>query len=198
MLIQNCPPFVIDMLEDQISGDLIKLLKKQHRENFRWNSAQTVNLADRTLRICFLLRHPQRNVHKRRRLTKSLRISMPVSKMRDKNKRLKAAEATSVDNPSSKKHTSEGASTHGSVPFLKGSGKRKSPDFLSDKPSLKKQKYQRPAPGRKLVQDSTSMPFVKNDGKQKGSISELADLAGKEKLTAAEVRKLKPKMSGTT
>jgi hypothetical protein len=32
MLIQYCPPFVIDMLEDQISGDLIKLLKKQHRK----------------------------------------------------------------------------------------------------------------------------------------------------------------------
>jgi nucleolar protein 9 len=41
------------------------------------------------------------------------------------------------------------------------------------------------------------MPFVKNTGKQKQSITELADLAGKEKLSAPEVRKLlKPKMSG--
>jgi nucleolar protein 9 len=133
------------------------------------------------------------------KITEDYNASKQDLSQKDKNKRLKAAEAISVDNSSCKKHTSEGVSTHASVPFLKGSGKRKSPDFLSDKRSLKKQKYQRPVPGRKLVQDSTSMPFVKNDGKQKGSITELADLAGKEKLTAAEVRKLlKPKMSGTT
>jgi nucleolar protein 9 len=119
-----------------------------------------------------------------------------------KNKRLKPAKATtSKDDSSSKKHPSEGASTSGSVAFMKGSGKRKPPGFLSDKPSRKKQKHQRPTPGKsdgkKLVHGSTSMPFVKNTGKQKQSIAELAGLAGKEKLSAEEVRKLlKPKMSG--
>ncbi|TVT97843.1 hypothetical protein EJB05_56886 [Eragrostis curvula] len=120
-----------------------------------------------------------------------------------KNKRLKPAKATSEDDSSSKKHASKGASTSASVAFLKDSGKRKSPGFLSDKPSLKKQKHHRPAPGKpdgnKYVRDSTSVPFVKNTGKQKRSIAELADLAGKEKLTAAEVRKLlKTEMSGKT
>lgn len=82
------------------------------------------------------------------------------------------------------------------------SGKRKSPGFLSDKPSLKKQKHQRPTSGKpdgkRFVQGSSSSTlFVKNTGRPKQSITELADLAGKEKLTAAEVRKLlKPEMSG--
>ncbi|GJN20472.1 hypothetical protein PR202_gb07853 [Eleusine coracana subsp. coracana] len=122
---------------------------------------------------------------------------------RGENKRLKPTKTTSVDDSSSKTHASEGASTSGSVAFLKGSSKRKSPGFLSDRPGLKKQKHIRPVPGKsdsnKLAQDSTSMPFLKNTGRQKQSIAELADLAGKEKLTAAEVRKLlKPEMSGKT
>ncbi|KAL6661867.1 hypothetical protein ACP70R_001251 [Stipagrostis hirtigluma subsp. patula] len=117
------------------------------------------------------------------------------------NKRLKPAKATSAKDPSSKKHASEGTSTSSSMAFSKDSGKRKSPGFLSDKPSLKKQKHHRPgsgkSEGKRFVQDTTSTPFVKNSAKQKQSIAELADLAGKEKLSAAEVRKLlKPEMSG--
>ncbi|GJM84438.1 hypothetical protein PR202_ga00106 [Eleusine coracana subsp. coracana] len=122
---------------------------------------------------------------------------------RGKNKRLKPTKTTFEDGSSSKTHASEGASTSGSMAFLKGFSKRKSPGFLSDRPGLKKQKHIRPVPGKsdsnKLAQDSTSMPFLKNTGRQKQSIAELADLAGKEKLTAAEVRKLlKPEMSGKT
>ncbi|CAL4967023.1 unnamed protein product [Urochloa decumbens] len=110
----------------------------------------------------------------------------------------KSAKATSERESSSKKLAREGTS----MAFLKDSGKRKSPGFLSDKPSLKKQKHHRPTSGKpdgkRLVQGSSStMPFVKNTGKPKRSIAELADLAGKEKLTAAEVRKLlKSEMPG--
>ena len=114
------------------------------------------------------------------------------------SKRPKSAKATSEKESSSKKLASHGTS----MTFLKDSGKRKSPGFLSDKPSLKKQKHQRPSSGKpdskRFVQGSSaSMPFVKNTGKPKQSIAELADLAAKAKLSASEVRKLlKPEMSG--
>ncbi|KAF8779815.1 hypothetical protein HU200_002077 [Digitaria exilis] len=113
------------------------------------------------------------------------------------SKRSKSAKATS-EKEYHKKLSSEGTS----MTLLKESGKRKSPGFLSDKPSLKKQKHQRPdsgkPDGKRFVQgSSSSTPFVKITGRPKQSITELADLAGKEKLTAAEVRKLlKPEMSG--
>lgn len=84
-----------------------------------------------------------------------------------------------------------------SVPFLNDSGKRKSTGFLSDKATLKKQKHERPSDGRRFVGDSgVNTPFVRNNVKQKQSIAELAALAGKDKLTAGEVRKLlKPEIS---
>ncbi|KAG8091335.1 hypothetical protein GUJ93_ZPchr0012g20525 [Zizania palustris] len=115
------------------------------------------------------------------------------------NKRIKSVKAISEKESSDKKLTSQGAST--SMAFLKNSSKRKSPGFLSDKPSFKKQKHHRPnagkSDGKMFVRDSTSTPFVRNTGKQKQSIADLADLAGKEKLSASEVRKLlKPEMSG--
>lgn len=85
-----------------------------------------------------------------------------------------------------------------SMPFLNDSGKRKSPGFLSDKPIHKKQKHERPTDDRRFVGDGSSVgtPFVRNNVKQKQSIAELAALAGKDKLTAGEVRKLlKPEIS---
>ncbi|CAN6253282.1 unnamed protein product [Urochloa humidicola] len=129
---------------------------------------------------------PSQSPTKKRKLEKSDKIT------EDASKRLaKSAKATSERESSSKKLAREDTS----IAFLKGSGKRKSPGFLSDKPNLKKQKHHRPnsgkPDGKRLVQGSSStMPFVKNTGKPKRSIAELADLAGKEKLTAAEVRKL--------
>ncbi|KAI4962895.1 hypothetical protein ZWY2020_024659 [Hordeum vulgare] len=80
----------------------------------------------------------------------------------------------------------------------KAIGKRKSPGFLSDKPIHKKQKHERPSEGRRFVGDGSSVgtPFVRNNVKQKQSIAELAAMAGKDKLTAGEVRKLlKPEIS---
>ncbi|ONM01099.1 Pumilio homolog 23 [Zea mays] len=128
------------------------------------------------------------------KITEDARSNKPDFSQKGNSKRPKSGNATS-ENP-----LSEGASA--SMVFLKGSVKRKSPGFLSDKPSFKKQKPHKPDSGRpdgkRFVRDSdTSAPFVKNAGKQKQSIAELADLAGKEKLTASEVRKLlKPEMSG--
>uniref|UniRef100_A0A0D9XJ87 PUM-HD domain-containing protein n=1 Tax=Leersia perrieri TaxID=77586 RepID=A0A0D9XJ87_9ORYZ len=114
-------------------------------------------------------------------------------------KRIKFDKAISEKVSSNKNLMTEGASS--STAFLNNSGKRKSPGFLSDKPSFKKQKHHKPnaanSGGKMFVRDSTSTPFVRNAGKQKQSIAELADLAGKEKLSASEVRKLlKPEMSG--
>ncbi|XP_006661734.1 pumilio homolog 23 [Oryza brachyantha] len=114
-----------------------------------------------------------------------------------KTKRLKSTEATSEKASSNKTLMSEDAST--SMAFPKNSGKRKAPGFLSDKTSFKKQKHHKPnagkSDGKMFVRDSSSTPFVRNAGKQKQSIAELADLAGKEKLSASEVRKLlKPEM----
>uniref|UniRef100_A0ACD6AAN2 Uncharacterized protein n=1 Tax=Avena sativa TaxID=4498 RepID=A0ACD6AAN2_AVESA len=111
-------------------------------------------------------------------------------------KRQKSAEAMFEGESSSKKLASETTSTA----FLNNSGKKKSPGFLSDKPSSKKQKHQRPNSGqsdsRRFVRDSDNTPFVRNNVKQKQSIAELAALAGKDKLTAGEVRKLlKPEIS---
>ncbi|KAL6858760.1 hypothetical protein ACP4OV_017762 [Aristida adscensionis] len=116
------------------------------------------------------------------------------------NKRLKPMKAISEKDSSTKKHVSEENSTSARTVFLKNSGKRKSSAFLSDKPTLKKQKHHRPtfdkSEGKKFVQGSTGTPFVKNSAKQKQSIAELAVLAGKEKLSAAEVRKLlKPEIN---
>ena len=102
-------------------------------------------------------------------------------------KRQKSAEAMFEGESSSKKLTT-------STAFLNNSGKKKSPGFLSDKPSPKKQKHQRPnsaqSDGRRFVRDGVNMPFVRNNVKQKRSIADLAALAGKDKLTAGEVRKL--------
>jgi nucleolar protein 9 len=111
-------------------------------------------------------------------------------------KRQKSAEAMFDGESSSKKLVSETTSTA----FLNNTGKKKSPGFLSDKPSSKKQKHQRPnsiqSDGSRFVRDSINTPFVRNTVKQKQSIAELAALAGKDKLTAGEVRKLlKPEIS---
>lgn len=139
---------------------------------------------------------------KRKQKQKSGRITDDASANKrylSPNKRQKSAKATFEEESSSEKLMNDAVS----VAFLKNSDKRKSPGFLSDKPSLKKQKHQRPnsdkSDGKKFVQDSAtaSTPFVRNTGKHKQSIADLADLAGKEKLTAGEVRKLlKPDMSG--
>ncbi|CAN6246104.1 unnamed protein product [Urochloa humidicola] len=141
----------------------------------------------------FKEKFPSQSPTKKRKLEKSDKIT------EDASKRLaKSAKATSERESSSKKLAREDTS----IAFLMDSGKRKSPGFLSDKPNLKKQKHHRPnsgkPDGKRLVQGSSStMPFVKNTGKPKRSIAELADLAGKEKLTAAEVRKLlKSEMPG--
>uniref|UniRef100_A0A453N2N9 PUM-HD domain-containing protein n=1 Tax=Aegilops tauschii subsp. strangulata TaxID=200361 RepID=A0A453N2N9_AEGTS len=102
----------------------------------------------------------------------------------------KSAKAMSEGESSSKKPVS--------MPFLNDGGKRKSPGFLSDKPIPKKQKHERPSDGRRFVGDGSSVgtPFVRHNVKQKQSIAELAALAGKDKLTAGEVRKLlKPEIS---
>ncbi|OEL18678.1 Pumilio-like protein 23 [Dichanthelium oligosanthes] len=132
---------------------------------------------------------------KSEKITEDASNNKPDFSQKGNSKRPKSAKATSEKESSSKKLASEGTS----MAFLKDSGKRKSPGFLSDKPSFKKQKHHRPTSGRpegkRFVQGgSSSMPFVNDTGKPKQSI---ADLAGKEKLTAAEVRKLlKPEMSG--
>lgn len=115
------------------------------------------------------------------------------------NKRQKSAKETSEGASSGKKPANDAASTA----FLKNSDKSKSPSFLSDRQTNKKQKHQRPnsgqPDGRSFVRDSASTPFVRNNVKQKQSIAELAALAGKEKLTAGEVRKLlKPEISSTS
>jgi len=136
------------------------------------------------------------------RITEDARSNKSDFSQKENSKRPKSAKASSEKGSSGKNPLSEGAGASASMVFLKGSVKRKSPGFLSDKPSLKKQKHHKPVSGRPdgkpFVRDSgTSAPFVKNAGKQKQSIAELADLAGKEKLTASEVRKLlKPEMSG--
>ncbi|KAJ1280283.1 hypothetical protein BS78_04G219600 [Paspalum vaginatum] len=127
------------------------------------------------------------------KITEDASNTRPDFSQEGNNKRPKPTKAISEKESSNKDLLSEGASTV----FLKSSGKRKSPGFLSNKPSAKKQKHHRLASGRpdskNFVQDSgrgTSTPFVKSSGKQKQSIAVLADLAGKEKLTAAEVHKL--------
>jgi nucleolar protein 9 len=135
------------------------------------------------------------------KITEDARSNKPDFSQKENSKRPKSAKS-SAERGSSAKNTREGTDASASMMFLKGSVKRKSPGFLSDKPSLKKQKHHKLVSGRPdgklFVRDSgTSAPFVKNAGKQKQSIAELADLAGKEKLTASEVRKLlKPEMSG--
>lgn len=145
----------------------------------------------------------QRHTKKRKQKEKADKITEDASNNKpdfseEKNsKRSKSAKAASEKESSSKNLPS----ATDSMVFLKGSGKRKSPGFLSNKLSLKKQREAyRPASGRqdnkKFFQSSdTSTPVAKSAGKQKQSIKELADLANKEKLTAAEVRKLlKPEM----
>lgn len=145
----------------------------------------------------------QRHTKKRKQKEKADKITEDASNNKpdfseEKNsKRSKSAKAASEKESSSKNLPS----ATDSMVFLKGSGKRKSPGFLSNKLSLKKQREAyRPASGRqdnkKFFQSSdTSTPVAKSAGKQKQSIAELADLANKEKLTAAEVRKLlKPEM----
>jgi nucleolar protein 9 len=116
-----------------------------------------------------------------------------------KTKRIKSEKTTCEKESSNKKPTNEDSGT--SMAFLKNSAKRKSPGFLSDKPSFKRQKHHKPnagnSSGKMFVRDSAGTPFVRNSGKQKRSIAELADLAGKEKLSASEVRKLlKTEMPG--
>jgi nucleolar protein 9 len=108
-------------------------------------------------------------------------------------KRQKSGEVMFEGESNSKKPTT-------SLAFVNNSGKKKSIGFLSDKPSPKKQKHQRPnsgqSDGRRFVRDGVNTPFVRNNVKQKQSIAELAALAGKDKLTAGEVRKLlKPEIS---
>lgn len=147
----------------------------------------------------FLSQSPskKRKQGKSDKITEDASYNKPDFSQTGNSKRPKSAKSTSEKEFSSKKLAREGTS----MAFLKDSGKRKSPGFLSDKPSLKKQKHQWPTSGKpdgkRFGQgSSSSMPFVKNTGKPKRSIAELADLAGKEKLTAAEVRKLlKPEMS---
>ncbi|CAM0943447.1 unnamed protein product [Alopecurus aequalis] len=144
---------------------------------------------------------PQSPTKKRKQKEKTDKITMDASTSKpdlfQKNtKRQKSAEATIQGESSSKKLASETTSPA----FLNNSGKRKSPGFLSDKPSPKKQKHQRPnsgqSDGRRFARDSANTPFVRNTVKQKQSIAELAALAGKDKLTAGEVRKLlKPGIS---
>ncbi|PUZ39384.1 hypothetical protein GQ55_9G303300 [Panicum hallii var. hallii] len=128
----------------------------------------------------------------------------PVKKRKQKSDKITEDASNNIpdfsQNGNSKKPKSTKATSE--KEFLKDSGKRKSPGFLSDKPSLKKQKHHRPTSGKpdgkRFVQGSSaSMPFVKNTGKPKQSIADLADLAGKEQLSASEVRRLlKPEMSG--
>ncbi|CAM0949351.1 unnamed protein product [Alopecurus aequalis] len=133
---------------------------------------------------------------KHRENTDKITVDASTSKpdlFQKNTKRQKSAEAMFEGESTSKKLTTSPA-------FLNNSGKRKSPGFLSDKPSPKKQKHQRPnsgqSDGRRFVRDSVNMPFVRNNVKQKQSITELAALAGKDKLTAGEVRKLlKPEIS---
>ncbi|XP_062205360.1 pumilio homolog 23-like [Phragmites australis] len=126
-------------------------------------------------------------------VTEDASSNKPDFSQKGNSKRLKSAKAIYETESSSKKLT-EGTSTSASTAFLKDSGKRKSLGFLSDIPSLKKQNFHRPTSGK-----SDGKKFVQDTGKQKQSIAELADLAGKEKLTAAEVRKLlKPEMPGKT
>lgn len=134
------------------------------------------------------------------KITEDARSNKPDFSQKENSKRPKFAKASSEKGSSGKNPLTEGASASASMVFLKGSVKRKSPGFLSDKPSLKKQKHHKPVSGRpdgKVFVRDSGAPFVKNAGKQKQSIAELAGLAGKEKLTASEVRKLlKPEMSG--
>lgn len=116
-----------------------------------------------------------------------------------KTKRIKSEKTTSEKESRNNKPTNKDSGS--SMAFLKNSAKRKSPGFLSDKPSFKKQKHHKPnagnSSGKMFVRDSAGTPFVRNSGKQKRSIAELADLAGKEKLSASEVRKLlKTEMPG--
>jgi nucleolar protein 9 len=138
---------------------------------------------------------PSQSPKKKRKQEKPDKITEDAS-----NRPAKSAKATSQREFSSKKLAREGTS----MASLKESGKRKSPGFLSDKPSLKKQKHHRPTSGKpdgkRFVRGSSSTtPFVKNSGKPKRCVAELADLAGKERLTAAEVRKLlKSEMPGAS
>uniref|UniRef100_A0A0E0B9Z6 PUM-HD domain-containing protein n=1 Tax=Oryza glumipatula TaxID=40148 RepID=A0A0E0B9Z6_9ORYZ len=116
-----------------------------------------------------------------------------------KTKRIKSEKTTCEKESSNKKPTNEDSGT--SMAFLKNSAKGKSPGFLSDKPSFKRQKHHKPnagnSSGKMFFRESAGTPFVRNSGKQKRSIAELADLAGKEKLSASEVRKLlKTEMPG--
>ncbi|KAM0836244.1 hypothetical protein ACQ4PT_062442 [Festuca glaucescens] len=144
---------------------------------------------------------PQSPTKKRKQKEKADKITMDArtnkpDQFQKNTKRQKSAEAMFEGESSSKKLVSETTSTA----FLNNSGKKKSPGFLSDKPSSKKQKHQRPnssqSDGRRFVCDSVNTPFVRNNVKQKHSIAELAALAGKDKLTAGEVRKLlKPEIS---
>ncbi|XP_047067331.1 pumilio homolog 23-like [Lolium rigidum] len=144
---------------------------------------------------------PQSPTKKRKHKEKADKVTVDAStnkpdQFQKNTKRQKSAEAMFEGESSSKKLVSETTSTA----FLNNSGKKKSPGFLSDKPSSKKQKHQRPnsgqSDGRRFVGDSVNTPFVRNNVKQKQSIAELAALAGKDKLTAGEVRKLlKPEIS---
>ncbi|KAM0920979.1 hypothetical protein ACQ4PT_007197 [Festuca glaucescens] len=144
---------------------------------------------------------PQSPTKKRKQEEKADKIIMDAStnkpdQFQKNTKRQKSAEAMFEGESSSKNLVSKTTSTV----FLNNSGKKKSSGFLSDKPSSKKQKHQRPnssqSDGRRFVRDSVKTPFVRNNVKQKQSIAELAALAGKDKLTAGEVRKLlKPEIS---
>jgi hypothetical protein len=136
MLIHVLPLFVIDMLGDEIKGGLVKLLKKQHRK-FQVEFGSNSKPVGQNIEDLFSSQTPTK---KRKQKEKTDKIAEDSNTTRQdlsqkgKNKKLKPAMATtSMDNSSSKKHASEGASTSGSVAFMNGSGKRKPPGFLSDK-----------------------------------------------------------------
>uniref|UniRef100_A0A0E0EX93 PUM-HD domain-containing protein n=1 Tax=Oryza meridionalis TaxID=40149 RepID=A0A0E0EX93_9ORYZ len=97
-----------------------------------------------------------------------------------KTKRIKSEKTTCEKESSNKKPTNEDSGS--SMAFLKNSAKRKSPGFLSDKPSFKKRKHHKPnagnSSGKMFIRDSAGTPFVRNSGKQKRLVAELADLAG--------------------
>ncbi|KAJ1295632.1 hypothetical protein BS78_01G238200 [Paspalum vaginatum] len=163
------------------------LLKKLDVDRYsrrpdQWRASQTSKeTTHRKFEVEFVAYRPtkkRKQKEKPDKITEDASNTRPDFSQGGNRKRLKPTKATSEKESSNKDHLSEGASTV----FLKGSGKRKSPGFLSNKPSTKKEK-------------PLDLPL--NAGKQKQSIAELADLAGKEKLTAAEVHKLlKPEMQG--
>ncbi|XP_072991248.1 pumilio homolog 23 [Typha latifolia] len=75
--------------------------------------------------------------------------------------------------------------------------------FSQNKKSLKRQKSAKVTTGKepdskKFIRNSASTPFVRESGKRKSSVTELADLASKTTLSAGEVRKLfKPSTENT-